>query len=768
MMIKTSAGYLDFNGDIEMERRSKLFEDLESNVGDFSYTFDLVKTHHNLELLGLPFPDNAGKIIYQNIEADLISDTGEILYSGFLRVDEVDDVIACSFFSGNTNWIAAITGNLSDLDFSEYNTELTFAGIEAAMVNTEGVTIPLMDCGSLITRSTRNLKAEDFNGCMYVKTIFKKIFQYAGLKLKGEILNDFVFNNSIVCKNNKNQEEIDSGSAYVQKTSTTARPSELTRYKLTFDNDSVYPFFNGSGGYWSLVNNKFTAPFKMRVHIVCTMEPSIKDSSYSQRIYLYINGTFPGFVDIGDPDGGLYNEGYVGEEDTHTLDRRILLEAGDELEFYTEWQQSTGSTQNDIIAGTLKITPEFLYQVSGSACVPAWSNIDFVKNYLALFNTITDYNPYTKEVTVNFFKNLSSKTPKEISPYIEKISTNFSELVSNFGQSNLLTYQESDAEEVRDYNVNKFIKYAAGVIEIDNDYIQKSVTLIDSEFKAPISYVNDVFECSMERISILELQTTQGTSITSVTDNLGTARLNVANNYYLVGDLVRIENAQDANYNGDYIVGVVGSGYIECYNLPYFTDSTADISRLDYKYGNSDDVFLMLNIPDYASDQFGSTFIDLEDTWMTNFAYPFFNLLDVGKQVNQDYKDGLSFGSVVSNLFYQRTLIEQYWSNVGPILNDPVKLLATAFLPEKVFKELSPLYPVYLKTKETTNLYYINLITGYKSAHQPCEIELIKLLGAVSTAGDEPSGGASILVDNVLLEGGDNVLTESSDYILIE
>jgi hypothetical protein len=72
-------------------------------------------------------------------------------------------------------------------------------------------------------------------------------------------------------------------------------------------------------------------------------------------------------------------------------------------------------------------------------------------------------------------------------------------------------------------------------------------------------------------------------------------------------------------------------------------------------------------------------------------------------------------------------MIDNYWGVVSNILNDPVKLICVGYIPEKIYRDLTPLSPVYLKTQDTVNLYYINRISGYKGGSKPCEVELIKL-----------------------------------------
>jgi hypothetical protein len=105
----------------------------------------------------------------------------------------------------------------------------------------------------------------------------------------------------------------------------------------------------------------------------------------------------------------------------------------------------------------------------------------------------------------------------------------------------------------------------------------------------------------------------------------------------------------------------------------------------------------------------------------------FFSLLYTGTPINDAYKQSLSFGSITNPSFYQRTLIDTYWQTTKRVLNDPVLIPVEATMPEVIFNSLTPLRPVFLKTEETVNLYYVNKVSGYVSSFKPCEIELIKL-----------------------------------------
>src|SRR5690349_10235367 len=119
MLIKVGDDYLTFNDDIEIERISKIFEEIDSTWGDFSYSFDIAYTAHNMEKLGNPSPDVSDKTIYKNVYADVCDNDGAVLHKGQIRVEKINKrtrKITCSFYSGNYNWMALLTGKVNDLD----------------------------------------------------------------------------------------------------------------------------------------------------------------------------------------------------------------------------------------------------------------------------------------------------------------------------------------------------------------------------------------------------------------------------------------------------------------------------------------------------------------------------------------------------------------------------------------------------------------------------------------------------------------------------
>lgn len=730
MMLKVADGYLDFAGEIEIERKAKLFEDISTADGDVSFAFDLDRTANNLLLLGIPLPDTSTKQVYQKIECDILDDEGISIYSGYLSIERMDKyVISVAFFAGNSNWFGMLSGPLSDIDFSEYDQEQNLSNIIASHSNDSGLVFPVMDHSQLERRGYRHMKIEDFVPGLYVKSVFKKIFQHHSIKIQGELLDDPTYNASLTLKNGKSQEDIDASSIYVGRTTTVSRPGENVNYKVIFDEDTLYPFSQGSLNIYDPVTGIVTMPYKMRFDIEVILQPEIVHASYNNRIWLYINGVFT-FVDIGlaSGTGGLYNSGTAGSEELFKLTREITLDAGDTLEVYTSWQQSTGSTQNDVLSGSMRITPKYIYSVFGNAIVPKWTQAEYVSNIMRMFNVITSYDNKTATLTLNLFDRLAFKTPIDVSDSIDNPVIDYKEFISAYGKRSLFSYNDVDFEDLRKYNVMNSFKYSEGVVNVDNDFIEDEADVIQSDFSNPLDYLNNIFGFSMTKTNLLTLEEGQAYDITSVTDSSGIARFNLAENEIMDGDLVRITDSDNPNYNGDWIVEDKGTGYLELDGITFDTDATATIRKLDYNYNDTDTVFIVWNTGFYFVSEYSQfANFELEFTTRVTASFGFFSLLNTDNQCNIDFKQSLSFGAISNSLFYQRTLLDTYWRLFARIVNDPVKLIVDAHMSKVLFDSIDFLRPVTVRHEETTNQYYVNLISGYKGSHLPAVVELIKL-----------------------------------------
>src|SRR5690348_6962110 len=129
MMIKANGEYLDFNGDIEIESRIKLFEEISTSNGDFSYDISIQDNGHNRKILGIPRADTI-KTIYQAVPSEVIDDTGQSIYMGKLQVNRIEGgFISSTFYAGNTEWFAELSEPLSSLPLYKYDIDFNIANV---------------------------------------------------------------------------------------------------------------------------------------------------------------------------------------------------------------------------------------------------------------------------------------------------------------------------------------------------------------------------------------------------------------------------------------------------------------------------------------------------------------------------------------------------------------------------------------------------------------------------------------------------------------
>jgi hypothetical protein len=708
MMIRLSSGlFLEFNGDIEIERQVKLFEKLDETWGDFSYTFELPLTQNNLSALGLPFPDNKNKLVFQKVEADILTDGGEVLYRGYLRIERISNVIETSFFSGNNNWMSLLSDPMTTLRLSHYDQVQTEANIVARFSETDGIVFPLMDTGALVTRSYRNTKPEDFLGCFYVKTLMQEIFLQSGLKLDGELVNDPFYNKMIVGCNTRSKVEVDRNSIYVGLNAAQALGAAFDSAPIDF-NLQTNPYFIGES-----VSFVGDSAYVASTDMIVDAEASMTATGTLVLSFLISSGA-----------------GYPGGAGTQVSisAKNIKLAAGQNISVIATNILGGAKT---ITSASFKVTPRFIYKAFGSSSVPQWSRVEFVSAILDLFNTVTDYDPATKTVTANFMGKIKSKPALDLSEYVQVTEVDYSEFVSSYGKRTTLGYEESSDEDLRDYNIMTFNRYGDGVLNVDNDFLPDSAELLRSDFTAPISYIQPKFDFSMERVPFVELEENgDEQEITSVTDSSDIPRFMItdADDFFEVNDLIRLDTT-NLEYNGEWVIDAVTSTYITVRGLLFDIDATGSAIKLIHNLTSDDAVYLFVNTGERAVSHFSKNYsgIYINDTEYNDASLAFFNLIHNNTAVNTDFKQSLSFGEIVDPLFYQRTMIEAYWKVVEEILNDPVMMMLIGHLPEHIHRQLTPLAPVYIKTLESTNLYYINNESGYKGSSRPCELKLIKL-----------------------------------------
>lgn len=717
MILKVNDTVLDFNAAVSMERQAKLFEQIDTSVGDFSYAAEMPDNGHNRKALGMPLADSLLGSQYVVNNATLMNDAGTQMYFGSVRVEGIaNNKIRWSFFSGNSNWFSKLTGNLSTLNIAKYDTLQTSANVIDSWSKTSGLVYPWIDAGPLKTRRWKSARPEDFAPGLFLHTIFEDLFQSAGLKIKGDLINDPLFNQIVVVTNSKSDDEIENRSSNVQKITDQNLPSNLSYVKVTFDNDSTYPYFDGSSNNFDLSTNKYTADLEMDLNVKLNLQ---LDADHWTSIVLYKNGV------------ATTSHVSISTTDTNTLNTNIHLVAGDYIEWYSRNQVSGGPSVN-IISGNLEITPTYIFKSFAKATLPKWTKQQFVSSVLQMFCCITAYDPFTKTVTINLFDKIKGKPSIDISQYISgSVEVDFVDFISNYGKVNRFSYSETSEEETDRYNASSDIKYGAGQLIARNDYIQDSADVIESDFSAPISYIHPEFGCSIDRMELIELEDgeIEQDFATIQDDGAGLAKFMItdADDFFNVGELVRVE-CEDTQYNGEYIISQTTSTFLALYGGAFLTNNPGKITRMRYENTSNSDVFLVVHTGLRNVNTFSpESIFYLGTSSRTTWGHSFFNLLATGQEVDEFFTQGLCFGKVNNPLAFQRTILDTYWQQFSRILNNPVKLIPMCNIPETVHAKMDFITPISIKTEESTNEYYVNKERGYEGQQYKCTIELIQL-----------------------------------------
>lgn len=722
MKIKVGNEYLEFDADIDIEKQCKLFEEISSTQGDFSYSFEVPKTTKNVRLLRCPSPNEANKLIYSKIDATIDNGDGIPVYYGYIRFESNNSTITCSFFSGNNNWFSLLQGNVKDLALTEYDEDLNATNIADKFGNITGIIYPVINTGVLNTRSYISWTIEDFHAFIYVHDIVKRIFVEAGLKLTGELFTDWTYKHLITTNGNIETpaSELTDRSIKVGRDLTTVYSGDAAPFPLPF-NLTTSPYFVGTHSNWT--SYRYTAEIKQVVNANFIGEIVASSDPNPLIILLSIgkNGT-----EIIVEDGGSI------KDLTFTMNLNatdIALDDGDYLEVILGHSApAPGNGSFTIPFAEFSVTPTYIYRTFAVNPLPDLSKQAWISEIFGMFNTLITYDPFTKTVNVDLFKNVIRREPIDISKYLDTsdITFDYTEFISNYGKLNNFLYSESSAENITKYNNENVIPYGAGQVDSLNEHAEDKVDVIELNAVAVMESTNNPLESFLPELDYMSLEEGDDIEITNVTNVSGVAQFNIAG--VNEGDLIRISGSTIPTYNGDWVASAGdGSTYFRLRGVNYVGDADLTANKLRYNSNNDTDQIYLLSIPSLGVSSFSEeSGIYIDESFTTTVATAYFYKPLQGLDVDA-YRQSLSWGPVNIPNAFQLTLLQTYWKDFERILRDPVKPIGQFCFPEAIFRHLDFTRPVRLEIKEFQADLVINRISGYKNSYIQCEVELIKL-----------------------------------------
>lgn len=712
--IKVDGQYLDFDDFVTMERRVLLFEEAAEPVGDFSYQFSLYPSVKNVSIFNLYSLNIPGVEKFRSIPAT-IENNGQLLYSGFIKVErKTKKEIQCSFFSGNSNWIEILNFNIRDFDFSEYDKDFTKTEISNRSSATTGLIFPVINTGVMDTRSYVNWHVDDFQPFVYCKSIIQTLLNRNGIKLEGDILQDWRYNHLITTNNSEGTPQIEINNRKTNVGKTTDQSSiGTTPVKVTFhleSGDVYYP-----GDLWDTALDRYTADYKMVVDI--STDVIVDAGTEAMHIYIYKNGV---------QDLDIYADTSVSTGKITTYNYK--MEAGDYIEMFAALEAGSGG---QIFSFYLTITPVKIYRVFTRFLLPRMNAGEFISSVFQLFNPVVDFNAITKTITVNLFKNVIRRPELDISQYInpENIEEDYDEIMQNYGRINRIKYSGSDDGIIETYNNNNDLPYAAGNIDTLNSMDGRDTDLFESIFIPAGEDIKNPFTTFLPHFDWRTLEETslrdESVSITNSSGPLFTS------SGFAVGDLVRISNSTQSGYNGDRIVSTATSTTFKVAGLQYLGNATADVVKMEIKVNKKNDQALLLALPSTSLSDFTTvTLMFYADAVSVSgespvaTAYFFKPLQDLPVD---DLKESLSFGPIEIKNAHQITMMDSYWRDFSAILLDPLKLITESKFPKSVFERLFD-GPVRIKTGEFNARFFVSKTIGYEGkSDQAITTEIVKL-----------------------------------------
>lgn len=166
--------------------------DLKDRRANVSNTIRAPYTPKNIAALNfLGIAGSQSRAPYERLKAKHVINGIEIVSNGYAKIRAVNDAIEIVVYSGNIDLMERVKGrNINDLDFSDLNHFLNLSTFENGLDNTEGYVYALADFGISPPRASGLMQAEWQVPSVFFHTIWKKIFEQAGITYSGEVFED--------------------------------------------------------------------------------------------------------------------------------------------------------------------------------------------------------------------------------------------------------------------------------------------------------------------------------------------------------------------------------------------------------------------------------------------------------------------------------------------------------------------------------------------------------------------------------------------------
>lgn len=487
--IERNGEYFDFDESLILSKEVKALNAITS-TSTFSYESEMPDTAKNRRILGIETL-NSVKSIYQAVDVTLHLSQLQIQCS--LRVEGIQGNIQFSVFSDSFDFLNLITGTLKDVPYYNY----PFGTLADRRVNETGYIDILINNGNnkfaLNSSFSLNLVT-----CLYVKDVIKDIFNQYGFSLQGDILKDWRYNHLLVSNNSVyveyDEQYIDEHTVYVGKQ---ANQSVTGATAITFPYESG--IFYDPQGWWDTTNSRIQVERSRSIgweinlifstlgaHTIeirddlgitslsTTADPTKLGFTWTDASVMLPTRTYRVFVT---PASGTINVSSSSTAKFFVLNEGYL--SGIKARFSID-----------------EVLPRFI--------VPDMDAIDFVSQVFGMFNSILDFNPASKVLTVNFFDKIKDRDEEDWSEYVSSYYPRFTDVVDEYGKRSLLLYDGGDDQFIEDYNLRNPVPYGGGQIVVPNDFIQEEAEILTIDFPPTLQEQNDAAQAYLPTMAYFD------------------------------------------------------------------------------------------------------------------------------------------------------------------------------------------------------------------------------------------------------------------------
>jgi hypothetical protein len=442
--------------------------ELKDRQANYSNTIKLPKTPNNIKVLDmLGISGNTSRKPYEKVPCKYVVDGIELVPFGSAVINELSDGIDVVIYDGNISISDALNGKtLNQLDWSEWNHQLSLESYTASFSNTEGY----------IYANGRFFISEDvFIGnlvdaidvktpSLYIHTIFDMIITQAGFTWSGDIQQDDDFLNRLTTvENGYDRTIIDLGTGGGQDYNMSLQDSYIRDDQANdFVDENVLDSFISTGG-----NNT--------LNLTGTFDDQTSDAV---RFELHLNGNAIAQVELTGLDGTQQlNETISFSSQQGDLVELVVLGFAKDVgnsTFIVQYVYDFAITVDYVPMANKYIDIDF------AEIIGEQTQLNFIKDVMQRYGLVFQKRPFENHldfIKIETLLNDRGNSGNLSTNYVGVESVNYK---PNFKKFNYANYKYDEDTE----------PFANGTLTIDNDNIGFAGDLFTSIFIASKDSIN--------------------------------------------------------------------------------------------------------------------------------------------------------------------------------------------------------------------------------------------------------------------------------------